>query len=271
MSLRLEVISRTPPAGVAKPVPLLFVHGAYGGAWTWEQHFLPFFAEHGYAAHALSLRGHGTSDGFETLAFARLRDYVADVAQVVSSLPAPPVLIGHSMGGMVVQKYLQEHRLPAAVLMASVPPHGLLGSMLGMAFTNPALFNEMSAVQSAGPSGVNGVMVRRALFSDDAPDERVEEFIKRFQAESQLVLFDLMGFDLPPSTPNLETPVLVLGAENDAFVFRGALNATAEAYRTTAEVFPGMAHAMMLDHGWEKVAERIVEWLEATERQAHAR
>ncbi len=265
MSLRIEVISRTPPAGTAKPVPLLFVHGAYGGAWIWEQHFLPFFAEHGYAAHALSLRGHGESDGFETLAIARLRDYVADLAQVAASLPAPPVLIGHSMGGMVVQKYLHEQQpVPAAVLMASVPPHGLLGSMFGMAFSNPALFSEMSAMQSAGPAGVNGIIVRRALFSDDAPDERVEEFIRRFQAESQVVLLDLMGLDLPPSTPCLDVPVLVLGAENDAFVFRGALEATATTYRTKAEVFPGMAHAMMLDHGWERVAERILTWVDAT-------
>lgn len=264
MSLRIEVISRTPPAGTAKPVPLLFVHGAYGGAWIWEQHFLPFFAEHGYAAHALSLRGHGNSEGFETLALARLRDYVADLEQVAASLPAPPVLIGHSMGGMVVQKYLHAHPVPAAVLMASVPPHGLVGSLLGMAFSNPALFSEMSAVQSAGPAGVNGFFVRRALFSDDAPDERVEQFIQRFQAESQLVMLDLMGLDLPPSTPCLDLPVLVLGAENDAFVFRGGVEATAATYRTKAEVFPGMAHAMMLDHGWERVAERILHWVDAT-------
>jgi alpha-beta hydrolase superfamily lysophospholipase len=56
--------------------------------------------------------------------------------------------------------------------------------------------------------------------------------------------------------------VLVMGAENDAFVYRGGLEATAQTYGTKAEIFPGMAHAMMLEHGWEKVADRILEWLD---------
>src|SRR5512144_2722393 len=75
--MQLEVITRT-PKGLARPMPLLFVHGAYGGAWLWDEHFLPYFAERGWAAHALSLRGHAGSDGADTVQFARLRDYVAD-------------------------------------------------------------------------------------------------------------------------------------------------------------------------------------------------
>ena len=70
-----------------------------------------------------------------------------------------------------------------------------------------------------------------------------------------------MLLDLPPSTPMLDTPVLVLGAEDDFFVYPGGLETTADTYRTKAEVFPGMAHAMMLDLGWEKVAARIATWL----------
>lgn len=87
--MRLEVISRR-PKGRARPTPLLFVHGAFGGAWVWDQHFLPWFAEHGWEAHALSLRGHGESEGHEKVRFARLRDYVADVEQVLADItPAP--------------------------------------------------------------------------------------------------------------------------------------------------------------------------------------
>ena len=53
-----------------------------------DRHFLPFFADRGYEAHALSLRGHGASEGHELLKFWRLWDYVADVKQVASALPA---------------------------------------------------------------------------------------------------------------------------------------------------------------------------------------
>ena len=58
----LEVLCRM-PAGEARPTPLLFVHGAYTAAWCWDENFLPWFAEQGYAAYAVSLSGHGASRG----------------------------------------------------------------------------------------------------------------------------------------------------------------------------------------------------------------
>lgn len=45
----------------AHPVPLLFVHGAWHAAWCWDVHFLDHFADRGYRALAVSLRGHGGS------------------------------------------------------------------------------------------------------------------------------------------------------------------------------------------------------------------
>src|SRR5512134_3757122 len=261
--MRLEVITRT-PKGHARPTQLLFVHGAYGGAWLWDEHFLPYFAERGWIAHALSLRGHAGSDGAENVQFARLRDYVADVQQVAEKLAAPPVLIGHSLGGMVVQHCLHRSPVPAAVLMASSPPHGIIGSLFGMALSNPQLLYELSFAHHFGPQLTDGRAIQRALFSPGMPEPLVWSYMRRFQAESDLVILDLLFLDLPPSTPMLETPVLVLGAENDSFVYRGGLDATADTYRTKAEIFTGMRHAMMLDLGWERVAARISDWLEET-------
>lgn len=259
--MRLEVITRK-PTGTARATPLLFIHGAFGGAWLWDEHYLPWFAKHGWEAHALSLRGHGASEGQDLVRFARLRDYVADVEQVLAGMPVPPVLIGHSLGGMIVQKLLHRHAVPAAVLMASAPPHGTVGTLFGMAFTNPTLLTELTIAQAAGPTATEGQAIVRALFSTDTPQEVIRRYMPRFCEESLLINLDLLGLDLPPSLPLLETPVLVLGAGNDQFIYAGALHATASTYRTKAEIFPDMAHAMMLDHGWEKPAQRIVEWLE---------
>jgi pimeloyl-ACP methyl ester carboxylesterase len=266
--MRLEVISHLPSGG-QRPTPLLFVHGACAGAWVWEPHFLPYFARHGYAAHALSLRGHGGSDGGAGLAFARLRDYVADVEQVAAGLAGAPVVIGHSLGGMVVQKYLHRHpgKVPAAVLMASAPPHGILGSYFHMLFRHPRLLLEMSLVQTLGPFGlqVTGVdRVRRALFSAATADEVFYAFAPRLEAESAMAVLDLWGLDTVPSRPSLHLPVLVLGGENDAFIAPGALRETARTYRTRPEVFAEMGHALMLDHHWQQAADRILAWLEAT-------
>ena len=57
------------------------------------------------------------------------------------------------------------------------------------------------------------------------------------------------------------TVQLVIGAENDTVIFPGMVQATAQIYGTEAEIFPDMAHDVMLEAVWEKVAKRILEWL----------
>src|SRR5438445_2288922 len=99
----LEIISRQPATPNGAP-PLLFVHGMWHGAWCWDEHFLPCFADHGYAAHAVSLRGHGRSDLHGSLKFVSIADYVGDVAEAARQIGTPPIMIGHSEGGFVVQR-----------------------------------------------------------------------------------------------------------------------------------------------------------------------
>ena len=259
--MNLEVVSHA-PTGSVRRTPLLFVHGAYGGAWIWEPHFLPYFAARGYESHAISLRGHGGSDGGEALLTARLADYADDVERVASGLAAPPVLIGHSMGGMVVQTLLHRRRWPGAVLMASPPPQGLLGSWIYMSVFHPLLLWQIWAVQTFGPLAGNPRVLKRALFADATPDDVFWQWLPRFKAESPMVVLDMLGLDLPPPRWRGEAPVLVVGSTHDAFVYTGALKQTAAAYGTQAETFAGVGHAMMLDHNWEFVARRIAGWLD---------
>ena len=112
----LEVLDRAPRSASDKP-PILFVHGAWHGAWCWDEHFLDYFAEKGYRSVALSLRGHGNSTAPKSMRFCSIADFVDDIDTVAKSLPEPPVVIGHSLGGFVVQKYLESHEAPAAVVL----------------------------------------------------------------------------------------------------------------------------------------------------------
>ena len=92
------------------------------------------------------------SEGHERLHTWRLADYVADLEKAVGTMPSPPVLIGHSMGGMVMQKYLENHAgIAGVVLMASVPPQGLLPTNLHMAMRHPFLFQQMALFSLLGP------------------------------------------------------------------------------------------------------------------------
>ena len=77
--MTLEILSRNPKKGSAH-APLLFVHGAYTGAWCWDEYFLPWFAERGFEAHAISLRGHGGTPAPGALDLAGIDDYVADLS-----------------------------------------------------------------------------------------------------------------------------------------------------------------------------------------------
>src|SRR3954471_805401 len=102
----LELITHRPDKKAATKPQLLFVHGAFVGAWCWDDNFLPYFARRGFAAHALSLRGHGGSAGRHALSTTSIIDYESDVLQVIDHIGAPVVLIGHSLGAMVVQRCL---------------------------------------------------------------------------------------------------------------------------------------------------------------------
>src|ERR1700694_3612223 len=145
--------------------PLLFVHGAWHGAWCWEEHFLRYFADRGWSVKAIDLRGQGSAPGRKRLRWTRIADYVTDLAEAADSLPEPPVVIGHSMGGLVVQKYLESHTAPAAVLVASVPPAGALMTTLRFLGRHPLKFLKTNLTMSLWPIVETPELVKEMLLS----------------------------------------------------------------------------------------------------------
>ena len=257
--MRLEIISRHPP-GDERPTPLLFIHGMLHGAWCWDMHFLDWFALNGFAAHAVNLRGHGRSEGRQGLRWTRIADFVDDVASAVAQLPRSPVLIGHSMGGFVIQKYLERHDAPGAVLLSSPPPSGMLRTALRVARRRPFHFARIMATQRLTALVDTPELAREAFFSPDFPDQSLRLCWQLMQDESFLALLDMVVLDLPrPAT--VKTPLLVLGAERDNMLSRDDIEATARAYRSQFEIVPGVAHNSMLEQRWESVAGRILAWL----------
>jgi len=261
--MKLEIISKYPIDSLHS-TPLLFVHGAWHAAWCWDVHFLDYFAQHGFAAHAVSLRGHGNSEGRDNLRWTRIADYVEDVAETARQLPSPPVVIGHSMGGLVVQKYLEDGLAPAAVLLASVPPAGVLATTLRIARRHPAIFAKVNLTFSLFPLVATAQLAREAFFSEGMADEQVQAYAKRLQDESYLGFLDMIVLNLP-KPGRVKTPVLVLGASRDIIFSPGEVEATARAYKAQPEIFADMAHDMMLEPGWQAVAERILIWIKERE------
>ena len=256
----LEVISRLPAPRKAKPTPLLFVHGAYTAAWCWQEHFLDFFAAAGYASHAVSLSGHGASRGRQDLDSFSILDYAKDVREVAKTLSTPPVLIGHSMGGFVVQKYLERHSAPGAVLMCSVPPQGLMASAVSLMFSKPSLMNDLNSMM--GGSGASIDTLRDALFAQPVAVDDLERFSRMSQRESHRAVWDMTLFSLPHPSRIRDTPLLIQGAEFDHLIPVSLVEMTARSLGTEATIYPGMGHGLMLERDWKKPAQQILDWLQ---------
>ena len=256
--MQLEVISYQPEHKTFD-TPLLFVHGAWHAAWCWEE-FLPYFAEQGYEAHALSLRGHGGSEGHERLRWHSGQDYVTDVAQIAQTFSTPPVVIGHSMGGYVVQKYLETHEAPAGILLASIPSSGIWGFGLRHLWRYPWPFLKAHLLLNAWHMIGTLPVAHDAFFSPQMPLEEVNRHFVRMQSESFRLEMDALLLNLP-RPQQVKSPMLVLAAENDNVFTVAEEEKTAQAYGTTAVIFPNMAHDMMLEPGWQQVADHMIGWL----------
>ena len=247
--MNLEVITRKPESR-PRATPILFVHGAWHAAWCWAEHFLPYFANKGYESHALSLRDHGKSDSGERFWRVRMTDYLSDIAQVADRMQTPPIIVGHSLGGLIVPMYLEDHEAPAAVLMATAHK-GTVSSVLRVAQRHPIAFLISMVTLRSKKSLAKG-----ELFSKDMPAEKVASYFARMQDEHFVT-----GRKLP-KLEMIKTPVLLLGGQDDTIIHVDQMEATAHDYNTKAEIFPHMAHDMMLEADWQDVADRIVTWLQ---------
>ncbi len=263
----LEILSRKARRESPR-TPVLFVHGAYVGAWCWEENFLDWFAERGFPAYAVSLRGHGASAGRERLNDFGLADYAEDVALAAAQLPRPPVLIGHSMGALVVQKLLERVAeagaapadvVPALILACPVPAYGLLPSTVSLAFTRPSLFAGLNAVASGGRASPQ--VLGEALFGALPDPEQLARCYRRMQGESRRALLDMTGWGLPSPWRGKRPPMLVIGAGRDALIPAAEAQGTARLLGSEFRLLPGLGHALMLDSGWRSAAQAIADWL----------
>ena len=264
-SPELEVLQAGPTGGSrGRRTPIVFVHGAFVGAWCWDAHFLDYFAERGFHAVAPSLRGHGESAGRERLSHAGIREYVADLSRVVATLNGPPpILVGHSMGALVVQRYLEQHPATAAILLAPVPPQGLMPSTLRMMWGDPMLFTQFSLMQTLGSGVVDPDIARRAVFSERLRDAELADYANRVQPESQRALWEMAfgGSGARPWLVDPRPPIRVIAAEKDALFAPTETRLVAQLWEADWLEMPGMAHAMMLEPDWERVADEILRGL----------
>lgn len=262
----LEVRHPAVPVNRRRSPSVILVHGAYAAAWCWQVHWLDHLAAAGVPARALSLRGHGDSGGH--LDTAGIAAYVADVESVIARTGEPCVLVGHSMGGFVVQRLIERghHEIAAAALLAPVPPTGLLGSGLRLMGRDPMLAGQLSMLQGAGPALVDIDVARRALFSPRVPDAVVERFAPLMQRESPRALWEMTFGPLPSAAAlrRAAVPTLLVAAAEDALFAPQELRSAAQQIGADYELAARVGHGMMLEPHWQPVADAVLHWLGAS-------
>jgi pimeloyl-ACP methyl ester carboxylesterase len=252
--IKVEYRQGTSNGATDRP-PLVFVHGGCHGSWCWER-VMPYLAAQGWDGYALNWRSHHGSRELPLERFIRrgLAEVAEDVAQVVAHLGQRPILVGHSMGGLVSQKYAESHAVAGLVLIAPGLPLQAGG---GRRVDIP--------LDMSQPWGPPPLEVSKELFFQGCTDEEAERYHQLLCAESPQCVFEVTrGWLVPVDNTRVSGPVLVFGNELDRTVAPDQFRAVADYYGADFEFFFGRGHNLLLDDRWQETADGIARWLRRT-------
>jgi pimeloyl-ACP methyl ester carboxylesterase len=199
--------------------------------------------------------------------WSTIRQHVAEVRDRTAALGPRTVLVGHSMGGLIVQRALERSEAAGAVLLASMPGRGALPPALRLLRRQPVPMLHALCTINMWPIVGSEPLARRAFFSARTPDDTVASTFARLQNESFRSFVNMM---LRPSRPSrVSTPVHVIAAELDGFFTLAEQRDLAQAYGVEPYILVGSGHNVMLDGSWSEAADEVLRWARTLDTDAH--
>ena len=249
---------------MAETPPIVFVHGAFVGGWIWAP-FVTWFTSRGFEVHAPDLRHHEAGAPRDALHDVGLEDYTDDLAHLVEGLREAPVLVGHSLGGLICQKLAARGLARALVLLASAPPHGILPGPGELAA-------RLALMGSVGVHLRKSVRPKFALAEyamHRFPPPVREALFHRFVPESGRALFESLFWEFDHTraseVPPLRVRVPVLSAigSDDRLFSQTTARAIAQRYSgpSSFHVFAGLGHYLIGEPGAETIPAFVEGWL----------
>ncbi|KAM3115704.1 alpha/beta hydrolase [Phormidesmis sp. 146-33] len=259
--MQLELIARS-PEGNKSGQSVLFIHGAYHGAWCWEEHFLDYFAQLGYFAYALNLRGHGNSDSSsQKVSFS---EYLEDIDRTIQKIEKPTILVGHSLGGMLVQKYIEKNSVPAAVIMSTSTPSGLRAVGLRFLRLYPAKTIQMLLTSNPDVLWHSSQVIQSFFLPNKLTEEARNQYSQKIVNQSEsgyLMLKELTSLKF--NRPVKPQQVLVIKGTKDPLVPDKECTKIANIHHTKPILLGDLSHDLMLGEDWRISADIILEWLQS--------
>jgi len=244
---------------------VILVHGAFCGGWAFELFRQPFEAA-GYSCLAPDLRGHGAGAGRSAAAGVSIADYARDVAELIRGQAQPPILIGHSMGGLVAQMAAMRAPVRALILLAPSPPWGVAGGSLEEAASAMSLY-------ALGPFWLQAIEPDYASarhYSLDRMERAARKAVfARMVPESGRALWETLNWWLDPFMTTqvgaIAAPALALSGGRDLIHPTFTVKQTAERIGAQTREFPEMSHWLLAEPGWEMVAGACLDWIASLE------
>ena len=244
--------------------PLLFVPGMHEkGEWIFYN-WAHAAAEAGWEVWIINLRGHHGSRPIEDFGKVSIMDYVEDVEDVLRYFTREhihtPILIGHSMGGLIVQLVADRNLdIPAVVLTNSAPPRGISPASwatISRYWKFPYLI--ATALKKPLPPQKKDMM--RLVFNN-LPRDQAETDFQQMVPESGLAARELTFWRWLGQETKIDPriPVLVIGATEDNLTPPEIQEKIARKYKTMYKEFPG-AHLLPLEQGCEAPIQFILQW-----------
>jgi non-heme chloroperoxidase len=245
---------------------IVMVHGANEGGWCFDK-FKRVFEGLGFTCHAQDLIFHGSDakDAKTRLVGVGMGDYLAQLRTLLKTFAAPPVLMGHSMGGILVQQLAAEGLARALILAAPTPRSGILPAT----DSEKQLGQDMMSLGAFWKTVINpDFNLAKVLTLNCVPEAEQRTLFERFGPESGLAFFQMFFwmFDQTNATSvdteRVRCPVLCLIGKDDKIVSPASARVTASAYAgSTFWQLDGHGHMLILEPGAEDLARRIAEWI----------
>ncbi len=236
--------------------PILLIHGACSQPVHMEP-WRDYFTAAGFACVVPALPGHAPSD-VALLGRIGMPEYFAALSAVMKDFARPPVVVGHSVGGLLGQMIAGSFDCAALVLVASIPTGRI-----------PAPAGAIPYYLRVGPRVLLGQPFRpsrgglRRLVLNRLPPAEQEALLPTFVAESGLAYREMLFGKVRVRARNVRCPVLVVNGAFDRLTPPSTGADIARKYKADMIVIPTGGHWLIAGSLARRVAPRILGWIEA--------